>query len=928
MKLGSAFGPFRSWGSVRALGQFLPFGWGLPFGCCLLWAAIAHAGDSSAEALLLEARYTEQVKGDLDAARALYKRALEHASTDKAKQAELRVRIAYCFIHAGVRPSIESDQKALAYLAPSIYSQKGISEGARREAAQLRALVRSRRPERGREKPGGRDRANELKRLVAGHLADARRNLARNHLFEANGSVQKARALDPDNADARALEAQIQTRLSGIAAFLDSPLAFLKAWNAAQVKSVARRAREHLRNALSAYRARDFRRGEEEFAAAVVEIDGCEFADASTDLIELRETVREQWRTLREHHYGKARAEPSIPIRKARGTPAADYVKQLQRMLDFISSSEHEYRLIPVTTRRRSTAVRGEAKPDGFVLERQPVPSAWTLARFARLYLPRNVAPASWSRRGNFLDTAGDMIVARNRASVLDEVEKAVGRLEAPELLAIPTEFLLVSIPDSILARFEKRFGRFKNMGDGADGMLARIITPDIPLENICGWLRDENVGVRIDRDRFETSVGNGQPITLLAGRPIGSAHGYRKSRFRNAAPIHRDYGVLLDLLAWREGDRTALALDVDVRQPVPPTPLQQRNAVPRFLTQHVSGYAELPAGSTLAIAGLVDPFAPGRGELGAGRSLLLLWRSPARRRVDSTAKEGDSLDIPVRRLLYDVHTDDPGPKVDTARGFVPVPALDVLARRASFLEGRMRLLIPGVELRFNWQDGLLRVPSAAKEKAAEAVATLELEARRTFVVELEARVVKTSVFQRWMNRENIQPKSWGEAQLASSPAESGAVLLRHLPATVAGDPFAPRARWGVLGLQARHLRSTRTRTSPAPRNEDALARHAAETVTEGIRITVRPYLIGGRNIRAEVSIATAGLLQAETGATRGNEPPAYQPVVAGIRVEGTIDFGTRTAPRTAVVCRIPHPTDSRPEQLLEIVLALNIRLQ
>jgi len=901
---------------------------GLCLACGLLRAATAQAGDSSAEGLLLEARYAEQVKGDLEEARALYKRALEDkAVVEVAKQAAIRVRIAYCFVHAGVRPTPESDQKALAYLDPSIYSRKEVPEHVRREANQLRALVRSRQTTRTRERPPGPDRAEELKKLVAGHLAEARRHLARSHLFDANGSVQKALALEPDNADARALEAQIQTRLSGIAAFLDSPLAFLKAWNAAQVKSVSRRAREHFRSALAAYRAREFRRGENAFAAAISEIDGCEFADASTDLIELRETVREQWRTLREHHYGKARAEPSIPVRKSRGTPAADYVKQLQRMLDFISSTEHEYRLIPVTTRRQARATRNQVEPRGFVLERGPIPSTWTLARFAHLYLPRHVEPATWSRRGNFLDTAGDMLVARNRPGVLDKLQKAVKRLEDPELLAVPTEFLLVSMPNAVLAKFGRRFGRFERMGDGAGAMLARVIAPDIPLENICGWLGDEGVDVRIDRDRFEATIINGRPTTMLAGRPIGSAHGYKKSRFRNAPPIQRDYGVLLDLLAWREAGHTALALDIQVRQPVPPVPLEQKRAVPRFLTQRVSGYAELPPGSTVAIAGLVDPFAPGRGEADVGRSLLLLWRSPARRRVEAEIKEGDTIGIPVRRLLYDVHTDDPGPKVDPVRGFVPEAALDVLARRAKFLENRMRLLSPDVPLRFDWQDGLIRVPATAKQQVAEAVATLEREARRTFVVEIEARVVKTSVFQRWMGREKITPKAWGEAQLATSPAESGAMLLRNLPGARPDDPFAPRARWGVLGLQARHLRSTRTRTSPAARNEEALARDAAETVTEGIRITVRPYLVGGRYIRAEVSLATAGLLQSRVEGARGNEPGPYQEIVAGVRAAGTIDFGTRTAPRTAVLCRIPHPTGSRPEQLLEIVLALNIRL-
>jgi len=903
---------------------------GLALCCGTAWITESLAEDASAEALLLKARFAEQVKGDLEAARVLYKRALEHQSIDDIpRQAAIRVRIAYCLIHEGVRPAQEADQRALAYLAPSIYSRNGIPDAVRREAEQLRRLIQSRRPDPARDREPARTREKDVKRLVSEHLAEARRHLARNHMFDANGAVQKALALEPDNADARALEAQIQTRISGIAAFLDSPLAFLKAWNAAQVKSVARRAREHLRAGLTAYRAREFPRGEAEFAAAIAEIDGCEFADASTDLIELRETVREQWRTMREHHFGKARAEPSMPVRTARGTPAADYVKQLQRMLDIISSSEHEYRLIPVTTRRRAPDSYDQVPPRGFVLEREPIPSMWTMARFAHLYLPRHVDPITWRRTGNFLDTAGDMLVARNRPGVLDALQKTVKRLETPDLVSLRTEFLMISIPDTVLEKFGRHFGRFERMGTGADAMLARIIAPDIPLRNICGWLRDEGVDVTIDRDRFDASIINGRPTTLLAGRPIGSAHGYEKSGFRNAPPIQRDYGLLFDLLAWRDAGRTVLALDLHVRQPVPPVPLQPKRLAPRFLTQKVSGYAELPAGSTLAVAGLVDPFAPGRGESGAGRSLLLLWRSPKERRDAASAQPGDSLGVPIRRLLYDVHTDDPGPKLDPVRGFVEEPTLDVLARRAKFLEEQLGAALPTVELRFDWQDGLVHVPLAAKEGTAKAVATLETKARRNFVVEVESRVVKTSVVQRWMSREQLNPKAWGEAQLAESTVESGALLLRNLPSARQDDPFAMRSRWGVLGLQSRHLRSTRTRTAPAMRNEDALPRRQAETITEGLRLRVRPYIVGAGNIRAEVSLATAGLVTIkDQGGARGARPLSSQPTLAGIRAVGTIEFGTRTAPRTALICRIPHPTASRPEQLLEIVLALNVRLQ
>ena len=46
------------------------------------------------------------------------------------------------------------------------------------------------------------------------------------------------------------------------------------------------------------------------------------------------------------------------------------------------------------------------------------------------------------------------------------------------------------------------------------------------------------------------------------------------------------------------------------------------------------------------------------------------------------------------------------------------------------------------------------------------------------------------------------------------------------------------------------------------------------------------------------------------------------------VGASGTVVFGTRTRPKTVLVCRIPHPTASRPGELIEVVFALNIRLQ
>ena len=889
--------------------------------------APAFAAESATERILLKARFTEQVKGDLEEARALYKRALlDDKSLDGARQAEIRVRIAHCLVY-GAPPR---DKQALGYLAPEIYRGPGIPPDVRIEARRLRDTIDARRPAPTKTPPPTRDRDREIGRRVAGHLAEARRHLARNHLFLAFVGAHKALNLAPEDPDALALEAQIRTRLDRVAALLESPLAFLKSWSAAQVKTVARRARAHLHGALKAYRARDFPKGEREFLAAITEVDGCEFADASAELIELRETIYEQWRALREQHLGKQKADPHIPARPPRGTPAADYLAQLQRMLDFISSTEHEYRLIPVTPGRASTNARGQVRPRGqirprgFILERGAVPSHWTLARFAHLYLPRHLDPRSWTMRGNFLDAAGAMLVARNRPEVLDRVQKEIKQLEAPATATMTCEFVLISIPDDVLRKFTDKFGPFHDMGTGGDPMLGCVVPPEIAFQRICGWLRDENVDVRVDRDRFEARMANGRAETLLAGRAIDAAYGYSKDALRAAPPYQRNYGVLLDLLPWqRARSGTALAIRIAVRQPVLPVPIGGRKqGVPRFLTQSLSGYADLPTGSTLAVAGLVDPFAR---EQSGGQSLLLLLHTPSGARATPAAAAGDAIEIDVKRLLYDVHKDDAGPIANAERGFVPMAPLAVFEQRARFLEARLRELVPDRELDFDWQAAVVRVSTAESEAVEAAVAALEKEARRVFVVELEMRAVRTSVFQRWMKRERIQPRAWGAAELSVLDGGSGATLLRNLPAASKNDALAPSSRWSVLGLQARHMRSTRSRTTTAAASDERLALRAAETVTEGVRVTVRPYLMHGREIRAEVFVETAGLAPGRASAGLVSDLGGKMSMV---RAAGTLEFGTRSAPKTALICRIPHPTASRPGELIEIVLSLNIRLQ
>jgi len=780
------------------------------------------------ERILLQARHAEHVKGDYDAACRLYRKAVEDGSLDEPRQAEIRLRVARCYAELG------NDERALDWLAPAIYERPAIPAATRREAEGLRNRIIARAPREAVEKRPKEDIAQEKRQRVAELLAEARRHLARNRIMLAYAAAQKALDLLPDDPDAKALDAQLQTRLSGVAAVLDSPLDFLRAWRDAQVKSVAERARRRMHAALGAYRVKSYARGEREFREAIALIDGCEFADGSTELLDLRETIRERWRAERLRHHGRDAAEPDIEPRAAGSTPAADYLRQLQRMLDVLSSPEHEYRLLPVAPHARGAAPRSQHKPGGMVLERDAAPTSWTLARFADAHLRRRVEPESWLRRGNFLDTAGEMLVARNRPGVLDRLQAAIKELEKPATAAVPCDFFLVSVPTPVLDRFEKHFGAWETGGRGTDDpLLHRVVPGSISVERILGWLGEEGVEVRMESDRFSTVLTNARGETLLAGRPLRDAHGYDRVRHRGAPPLRRLYGVLLDVLPWRDGKgRDAVGLRVTVRQPAPPV-----NGVARFLQQTGELYADLGGGGTLVVTGLCDPFAAARAESGAGRSLLLIWRFGQAPRAPAAGEtRGVEFEFVVRNLLYEVHADDPGPRRDPVRGFVATPRLDAIRERAAFLGERMRALLDGRRVDLDWEEAVVRVPERAMKKAQAAIDALERQAtNHTFVVEVESYVVRTPAFRRWMERSGVELRAWDEAQRAVLPSDEANALLRQLPFVRDGDALAPKGRFAVLGLQARHLLATRTRTAPLHATDEALAKRPTQTVTEGM---------------------------------------------------------------------------------------------
>jgi hypothetical protein len=188
---------------------------------------------------------------------------------------------------------------------------------------------------------------------------------------------------------------------------------------------------------------------------------------------------------------------------------------------------------------------------------------------------------------------------------------------------------------------------------------------------------------------------------------------------------------------------------------------------------------------------------------------------------------------------------------------------------------------------------------------------------------------VRTSILERWLERENLKLTRLDELDVVLADAPSGEFLLRNLEPAEPGDVFAPRWEWpkpAALGLQARHLLSTRTRTSPDYARDDNLATAHTRKISEGLRVTVRPFTWRGNTLRIHVDIETAALESEVEERALALAVPSYRTKVAGTRVTGTIDVGNPARPQTALVCRIPHPTASRPGRLTEIVIALSVR--
>ena len=475
-----------------------------------------------ADELIFRARHAHLVQGDLQKATRLYMEALQDRSLDAARQASVRFRIAVCLVEA------EQYERAAAYLEPAAYDKAPAA--LRKRALSLRTLIGARRPKHIDTKPP--PRAPDTARIVAGHLRRARTALLAGDLIHAHWLVQVVLDLDPDHAAAKRLEEEIWTQLGGMADFVKDPLKFLRSWTDAQTKAVARRAEALLKDAL---RSTEFNLADSLFGQAVAMIDNCEFKQESDELVELRHKIVARWRKFRQKH---GQPEPKIEEVRLRSNFRAEFLRHLQRMLDVISAEDREYRIVPLNAPRADARLRWRAKPERYLL-RNP-PSRWTPALFARRYLPRRVDPESWSKKGNYLETAGGMLVAHNRPPVLDALEKEVRRIEKPDPGIAWHRFLLVTLPAASLRRLEEQFGAFEPAGGG---IRYRVVPPRLSLDYICGELRVLDADVRLKRDIFQVGLANGVGQPFFAAVHSSRAPGYEQAQPAAAS----DYGLLLD---------------------------------------------------------------------------------------------------------------------------------------------------------------------------------------------------------------------------------------------------------------------------------------------------------------------------------------------------------------------------------------------
>lgn len=871
----------------------------------LLAAAAARGG---VEDLLDKARHAQLVQADPDAAIKLYREALADKSLTAARQATVHLRIALCYV------ATQQPEKAKGHLAKHLFEDEGVPAAVRIRATELREKIREAEPK---PAPKPAPRTEDQEKLQKTKLLEAkqraRRYLSTGDLAKASYHIQAALEIAPEDDGVQALAAELETRLSGVMDFLKEPLRFVSRWTASRTRAVASAAQSQLRKALAHADKREFNLARKFFREAVDTIDACELAADSDELIELRDAVIERWREL-PPAFGPRNVGPATT---RRSSLVNEYLNHLQRMLDLVSSPEREYRIVRVRARRPGKETRLRVVPRRYSLF-DHLPSRWTTAHFASLYLRRRVAPDSWKQPGNYLEDAGGMLITRNRPRVLDNLQKAVAGIEKPPIARLKGRFLLVSVPREVLDAFAKHFGPWTMSDRGESPIRYRVLRASFSLDHIGGFLREEGVEVRLDHDLFDVPLANGAAQTLFIAVPVSG-----KPPPEGAPVTSTHYGVYLDTFPLRDSDgSTALAMKVAAKHPA------GQSEPARFLRQSGELFVDLPPGATLAIGGLVDPFAAAKQE--PGRELLLLWQNGGRP-AGTAAEQADptisGVQIPLRNLLVEVR-DHPGPKVDKQRGFVRRERLGILYDRARFLERLLREALGTDDVKVDEEDAVARIPPLLRERGEALVKQLERESARSYVVRIHTRAVRTRVVERWLKIESLQLKPFGTAWAAVRSDATGAAVLRRIAEYDKEDIFAPADAWPavtVRGLQAKYAMTSRRRTSPVYENADDIASAETRMIEEGTRVSVRPYAWGNR-VRLAIDVELAGLQSEVEERALAQAVPSYRTELGGTRVTGEIELGDANKTATLVLCRIPHPTASSTEALKEIVIAVSVR--
>jgi tetratricopeptide (TPR) repeat protein len=874
-----------------------------------LLAVAAAARGGKTDDTLFRARQAQLVEGDLALAVRLYREALDDTTLSPAQKAETHLRLALCY------KELEEWAHADLHLLPAIYEAPGVAPDVKKLADETRLLVRAKTAKVAPEpSPPRRD----VKQRIDEELRAARGFLESGDAWKAHIHAQNVLDLDPGNATAREIDAEAERQVTGAADFIRDPLRFVRKWTETRITQVATEAQAALAKAVAHADAKRWNLAEAAFRDALRPIDACEFGNDSDRLRDLRLTIVARWDAMHRAAYGKpldaaAAAPPERPA-----TPLGDYLNQLQKLLDLVSSSEHEYRILPIQPPKAPQAGGWQQTPETMSLFRDQ-PSAWSPALFARLYLPLRVAPDSWTQRDNLLEPVGDMLVARHRPEVLDALLDEVKRMEHPSPATLPGRFLLVPVPPGALDRLEAAFGKFEVSRRGPDPVFYRIVPAQHGAEYICGFLRDLGAEVHPAQDTYGAELRNGAPQTLYAAAPLSRCPAYRDSRAGTES-----YGLVLDIYPLRDRTgRTATGMRLLARTPVPPLAPD----IPRYLTQEAELFADLPPGSTLLVTGLLNPFRPTAADPG---EMVLLWLNPVENAAEAPPADAfpAGAEVSLRPLLLR-QRDFPGPQVDPEAGFVAPEALGVLKERARFLEQSLRETLGSTDISVDVNEAVLRVPPSRLEDATQVVAAMERESERSYVIEVQTRAASSAVVTRWLAREELKLQPLDGAAYAMPDAADLPAIFRQLEPAEPPNVFAPAGEWPkptALGLQARHVLSSQARTSPAYSSEEDLATGETRTITEGLRVTVRPYTSRENTLRAEIDIETCALDSDEEERALALAIPSHRTHFSGTRVRGTIDLGNPDAPRSAVLCRIPHPTESRPEHLVEIVVALTVR--